>query len=127
MKVHEFTLHCGHEGCGARHVYEVKTPVGIGPDEADYCARMEALNHHGWSQTDERLPADEVGLRCPAHTTLKGRIVVEMTGGGVEHLASRMDLTRGSGTSHLPIAPSDTATARSFRGRRLRVTIEVIE
>lgn len=130
MKVHEYTVHCTHPGCAAHHTYTVHDPEGAEPIAASYHARVTALASGGWSQGETPEDAQEswlAPLLCPAHTQPRNGLVLEFRVQGVEHMTPGMNLADGRTISRLPVRRSDTATVRSLIGKRVRVTIEVIE
>lgn len=108
-----FCVQCGHPGCHATHLrhFHVKHDT---MENADDSASHNALIDGGWG-----LAADK-SLRCHAHSPIVSSIVVETT--MIDEFSTHQAVTAAG---RIEIAPESFATARSMRGKRIRITIEV--
>lgn len=110
-----YAVECGHPGCHEtwfRHFHVKHDTMELADDSASNSALLDG----GWG-----LAADK-SLRCPTHSPIASSIVVETT--MTDEFSTHLAVTAAG---RIEIAPESFATARSMRGKRIRITIEVID
>jgi hypothetical protein len=111
-----YAVECGHPGCRETYLYYRFYRKAETMEEADYLATVRALSDARWSLAADKSP------RCPEHSTIARAVVVETT--MRDEFSTEQAVTAAG---RINVSPDALATVRSMHGKRVRITIEVID
>lgn len=110
-----YAVECGHPGCHETYLYRFSRKAET-MEEADDLATVRAVSDARWSLAADKSP------RCPSHSVIARSVVVETTMRG--EFSTEQAVTDAG---RINVSPDALATVRSMHGKRVRITIEVID
>lgn len=110
-----YAVECGHPGCHEKYLHRFyRTQKTM--EDADSSATIAALADGGWSLAADKSP------RCPEHSIVARAIVIETK---MHREFSSDQAVTDAG--RINVSPDALATVRSMHGKKIRITIEVID